>query len=214
MTAAVSRGPVWELAVAAGVALVLVATWLRARSVGPAGRGRGNPRTKLPFEVWAAQGFGAGWAPVAPGTFGSVVGLLWTAALLRSGSWMVFAAGIVGGFGASVWLCDHAERFLKEKDPGSVVLDEITAVPLCFVAWLGFLSARAGELPPPAFLFSKANWLGTLAIFAAFRFFDVLKPWPVRQSQTLPGGWGVTVDDFLAACYVNAAALAFLIVAA
>jgi phosphatidylglycerophosphatase A len=37
----------------------------------------------------------------------------------------------------------------------------------------------------------------------AFRFFDVLKPWPVRQSQSLPGGWGVTMDDMLAAVYVN-----------
>ena len=42
-----------------------------------------------------------------------------------------------------------------------------------------------------------------VAVFAAFRFFDVLKPWPVRQSQRLPGGWGVTMDDVLAALYVN-----------
>jgi phosphatidylglycerophosphatase A len=44
-------------------------------------------------------------------------------------------------------------------------------------------------------------------VFALFRFFDVLKPWPVRQSQSLPGGWGVTIDDVLAALYVNLAVL-------
>ena len=54
----------------------------------------------------------------------------------------------------------------------------------------------------------KQNWLATLGVFAAFRFFDVLKPWPIRQSQSLPGGWGVTVDDALAAVYVNAVVLA------
>jgi phosphatidylglycerophosphatase A len=43
----------------------------------------------------------------------------------------------------------------------------------------------------------------TFGVFAAFRFFDIVKPWPVRQSQSLPGGWGITVDDVLAAGYVN-----------
>ena len=46
-----------------------------------------------------------------------------------------------------------------------------------------------------------------LGVFAAFRFFDATKPWPVRQSQALPGGWGITVDDVLAAIYVNALVL-------
>ena len=52
------------------------------------------------------------------------------------------------------------------------------------------------------------HWPLTLGVFALFRFFDVVKPWPVRQSQSLPGGWGVTVDDALAAVYVNLTVLA------
>jgi phosphatidylglycerophosphatase A len=52
--------------------------------------------------------------------------------------------------------------------------------------------------------------LSSIGIFALFRFFDILKPWPVRQSQKLPGGWGVTVDDVLAAGYVNIVALVAL----
>ena len=52
------------------------------------------------------------------------------------------------------------------------------------------------------------TWPLTLGVFALFRFFDVVKPWPVRQSQALPGGWGITVDDALAAVYVNGVVLA------
>jgi len=68
---------------------------------------------------------------------------------------------------------------------------------------------KNGQLPAPEYFFSQGTWLLTLGVFAAFRFFDVLKPWPVRQSQSLPGGWGVTMDDLLAAVYVNVAALLF-----
>jgi phosphatidylglycerophosphatase A len=55
--------------------------------------------------------------------------------------------------------------------------------------------------------------LCSLGVFVLFRFFDVLKPWPVRESQILPGGWGVTVDDVLAALYVNAVVLVVYFVA-
>jgi phosphatidylglycerophosphatase A len=58
-------------------------------------------------------------------------------------------------------------------------------------------------MPRAADFFSARTWLLTLGVFAAFRFFDVAKPWPVDQSQSLPGGWGVTIDDVLAAVYVN-----------
>ena len=65
------------------------------------------------------------------------------------------------------------------------------------------LAGKNGALPPPEVFFSGRGWLQTLTVFGLFRFFDVLKPWPVRQSQSLPGGWGVTIDDVLAAVYVN-----------
>ena len=58
-----------------------------------------------------------------------------------------------------------------------------------------------------AYFFSAQTWPLTLGVFVAFRFFDVAKPWPVYQSQSLPGGWGVTIDDVLAAVYVNAVVL-------
>ena len=161
------------------------------------------------LKLWIAQGFGVGRIPVAPGTFGSLVGILWFGLLLVPANLFVFIAGIIAGFAFSVWLSGEGERILNQKDPGSVVLDEITAMPLCFAAWLGAIFWKTGSLPRVDEILNVRTWPALLGVFVAFRFFDVLKPWPVRQSQSLPGGWGVTVDDFLAAIYVNAVVLVF-----
>ena len=167
---------------------------------------------KNAFILWIAQGFGVGRIPFAPGTFGSLVGLLWFAVLLLPGNLWFCLGGMLAAIFLSVWLCGAAETILKRTDPGSVVLDEIVAVPLCFAVWVGKYLLQHGILPAPGYFFSRDAWPLTLAVFAAFRLFDVLKPWPVRQSQRLPGGWGVTIDDVLAAFYVNLlAALALLL---
>ena len=93
---------------------------------------------------------------------------------------------------------------LKAKDPGSVVFDEIAAIPVCFIGWVMIrFCNNGGYVPSPEYFFSGRRLFGIIGVFAAFRFFDVLKPGSVRQSQSLPGGWGVTVDDALAAVYVN-----------
>jgi phosphatidylglycerophosphatase A len=155
------------------------------------------------LQLGIAQGFGVGRIPVAPGTFGSLIGLLWTAALLATGNLLLATAGLGAGFALSVWFCGEAERQLGAKDPGSVVLDEITAMPLAFAGWIAFHLHATGRLPDPRLFLTARGALVAMAGFAAFRLFDIWKPWPVRQSQALPGGWGVTVDDFLAAVYVN-----------
>ena len=159
--------------------------------------------------LFIAQGFGIGRVPIAPGTFGSVLGLLWFALLVLSGNIWIYVAGTIIGLALSVWLCGVGEKVLNAKDPGSVVFDEIAVIPICFLAWVAIRLCKTGALPPPEFFFSKSKWLPTLGVFVAFRFFDVLKPWPIRQSQSLPGGWGVTIDDFLASLYVNLVILAF-----
>lgn len=153
--------------------------------------------------LWIAQGFGVGRIPVAPGTFGSLVGLGWCALLLLPGSLALFFAGTLLGLAASVWLCGSAEEILKQTDPGSVVWDEIAAIPVCFVSWVLLRQSQTGEMAGVNYFFSGNQLWLALGLFGAFRLFDVWKPWPVRQSQRLPGGWGVTVDDFLAAVYVN-----------
>ncbi len=144
---------------------------------------------------------------MAPGTFGSLVGLLWFGVLLAAGNLWLFAAGTLAAIALSVWLCGEAEKALGKRDPGSVVLDEIAAMPLCFMGWVVIEVWKTGALPAFAWFFSAQAWPTTLGVFVAFRFFDVAKPWPVFQSQSLPGGWGVTIDDVLAAVYVNVVVL-------
>ncbi len=157
--------------------------------------------------LWIAQGFGIGRIPAAPGTFGSILGLLWTALLLRTGQAWGFFGGAIAGLACSVWFTDRAEKILGRTDPSSVVLDEIAAMPVCFFAWVAAVLSATGSMPGPEHFVSRQTWWLTLAIFVAFRLFDIWKPWPVRQSQKLPGGWGVTIDDVLAAVYVNGLAI-------
>jgi phosphatidylglycerophosphatase A len=152
--------------------------------------------------LYVAQGFGLGKLPVAPGTFGSVAGLLWLLLLLRTGNLWLLLAGLVAGLGLAVWLCGQAEKILEQPDPSSVVLDEIAALPICFLPFAVDEWVRRGRLPDPELFFSPQTWWLTLIVFCLFRLFDVVKPWPVRQSQRLPGGWGIVVDDVLAAGYV------------
>ena len=58
-------------------------------------------------------------------------------------------------------------------------------------------------MPEWSYFFSPENVMLSLGIILLFRIFDIAKPWPVAQSQELPNGWGVTIDDLLAAIYVN-----------
>lgn len=160
--------------------------------------------------LWAAQGFGVGWIPVAPGTFGSILGFGWLALLLVARQGSVLLLGSIAGSLLAVWLCGLGEKMLGQKDPGSVVLDEVAAIPVCLWAWTALLVCRGQPLPSPTEFFSWHNWPLIVCVFAGFRFFDVLKPWPVGSSQRLPGGWGIVIDDLLAAGYVNVLVIAGL----
>ena len=160
--------------------------------------------------LFIAQGFGIGRVPVAPGTFGTFVGLAWLALLVATGQFWLYVALACGSIFLSVWLCGWAEKILHQPDPGSVVLDEIIAIPFCFLPWVASEWMRQGALPPVSFFFTGRSLWITLALVALFRVFDIWKPCPVRQSQHLPGGWGVTVDDLLAAAYVALLSLFFV----
>lgn len=162
------------------------------------------------LKLYIAQGFGVGRIPWAPGTFGSLVGLLWVFLLASTRNFWFYVGGMAVAVVLSVWLCGFAERILKRTDPPSVVLDEIVALPLCFLPWMASEWFRLGTLPAlEGFLGRRTVW-ATLIVFGLFRFFDVVKPWPVRHSQRLPGGWGITVDDLLAAVYVALVSLFFV----
>jgi phosphatidylglycerophosphatase A len=160
--------------------------------------------------LWIAQGFGAGRFPVAPGTVGSLAGLVWLVLLTATGSLWAFLTGALAGLALSVWLCGWAERALGSKDPASVVFDELVAVPFCFLPWLVSDWMSGGAWPEPERFFAGRAWIPTLLLFALFRCFDILKPWPIHRSQRLPGGWGITADDLLAAGYVALISLVFV----
>lgn len=146
-----------------------------------------------------AQGLGVGRAPVAPGTVGSVLGLLWFLLLVGTGELWIYLAGLVLGLVVSVPVCGAAERLLGRLDPPSVVFDEIVVVPLCFLPWVLSAWRKLEAMPLIEHFFTAGAWLPTLVIFVLFRVFDAAKPWPINRVQDLPGGWGVTADDVLAA---------------
>jgi phosphatidylglycerophosphatase A len=161
--------------------------------------------------LWLAQGLGLGRIPWAPGTFGSLGGLLWFLLLLKPGSLWFFFLAALAGILLSVWICGEAEKILKLRDPGSIVLDEIIALPICFTPWVLSEWLRTGVVPAPEWFLQGRNAMVFLIIFVLFRIFDILKPWPVRQSQKFEGGWGVTADDVLAGCYVALLTLIVLV---
>ena len=131
-----------------------------------------------------ATGFGAGYGPIAPGTWGSLPGLAFAWGLDRSaGRWAVLGGASFFAL-AGVWAAGRAELLLGEKDPGCVVVDEI-----------------AGQMVALLFLETTAEVL--LGAFLIFRVLDVLKPWPARRLEALPGGSGIMADDLTVGLYAN-----------
>lgn len=137
-----------------------------------------------PLALLIATAGYSGHFPMAPGTVGSAVGLLvfWLVRL-AGGGW-IEAAVIVGSFLAGAWAAGVAERHYGRSDPGAVVIDEV----------MGMLVTLA---------FLPVSWTGALVGFFAFRLTDIVKPWPARSLESLPGGWGVMADDAMAAVYAH-----------
>jgi len=127
-----------------------------------------------------------GYVPVAPGTVGSAAGLALFLLVRSTGSAGVEIAAIVVLFAIGVWSGTVAERHFGRVDPGPVVIDEV----------VGMLITLA-LLPVSA--------TGAVVGFLLFRVLDVVKPWPSRQFEALPGGWGVMADDGMVAIYGNLA---------
>ena len=149
--------------------------------------------------VWIAQGFGIGALLPAPGTWGSLLGVALFVALAWPGNVLLYTAATLALVLASVPICTAAEIALGRKDPGAVVLDEIVAMPVCYSGWMLHACITTGHCSSEALLAHPRAWLVLAATFLLFRLLDIVKPWPIRAVQSLAGGWGVLLDDLLAA---------------
>ena len=132
-----------------------------------------------------ATALGAGYAPLAPGTFGSAVGLLLWLALPDIHWAQVLAIVVTSVVGA--WSGSVAEEHFDRRDPGQVVVDEVA----------GMMVTLAFN-PLPSFAWAAAA-------FVLFRAADIVKPFPVNRLERLPGGIGIMADDLAAGVYANLA---------
>jgi phosphatidylglycerophosphatase A len=140
--------------------------------------------------IFLATGFGSGYSPVAPGTAGSIVGVLlvWVVFGPMWRASVAFALIVfVVVFGASCWVASEAERVFNEHDSPKIVIDEV----------LGMTATM---------FLNPLGWRYMVAGFLIFRLFDIIKPPPARWiDREVSGGMGVMLDDLAAAVYANLA---------
>ena len=169
-----------------------------------------EPRRKPRLSLFFATAGGAGYLPKAPGTWGSLVGIavysgvvgiisilvvifvpevMLVGGFALSGSAAIAFYSIAIGIGVAIAISGVAAstrvaRFTLNKDPQFVVIDEVS-----------------GQYFTYLFALTSLNWKYLLLGFILFRVFDIWKPFPARQAESLPGGWGIMADDWAAAVY-------------
>ncbi len=175
-------------------------------AVAPSSTSAAQLRKKPRFALFVATAAGLGYFPKAPGTFGSLAGLaisilltwvtskrglaaaeidqpgnFWTIGIIP-GYTMFICVALVAALG--VWSSGRVEQYTRKKDPQFVVIDEVS-----------------GQLLTYFMPFVVLNWKSWLLGFILFRVFDIWKPFPARQAEALPGGWGIMTDDWVAGIY-------------
>jgi phosphatidylglycerophosphatase A len=151
-----------------------------------------QPKPLLALAI--ATGLGSGYLPKAPGTAGSLLGVLLAWGVVSFSSTRPVAGLLIGGGLAMIvsllglWAAGRAAAYLQKKDPQIVVVDEIA----------GQLVAYSALAIDPAL---ALNWKYLLAGFILFRVFDIWKPFPARLAESFPGGIGIMADDWVAGVY-------------
>jgi phosphatidylglycerophosphatase A len=136
------------------------------------------------FFLFVATGFGVGYSPVAPGTLGTLLAIPIYYFLSNIVS-PIYEVTLIGFFFLSVWISENAETFFGKKDDQKIVIDEM----------MGFLITMLWV--PKTILFITIG-------FFLFRFFDILKPFPIRHlEKRFKGGFGIVLDDVAAGVYAN-----------
>lgn len=140
-----------------------------------------------------ASGLGVGYSRFAPGTIASIWGVLLYLLLHSQPVIFIIATAVLFVLGFSI--SSKAEEVFAEKDSGIIVIDEVAS--MCLVC-----------------LFIKPAPFALLTGFLLFRFFDIIKPWPVRIVERLTGSMGIMLDDIVAAVYTIMVMLALYILSA
>jgi len=130
--------------------------------------------------LFIATGFGLGNSPILPGTLGTLLGIIPAIFLLSQSliSQIIYCLILVF---FAILICDKAAKFIGKKDPSCIVADEFCTLPITII---GFSD--------PIFV---------LTGFIFHRFFDILKPWPIKKFEDFPGGYGIVLDDLLSALF-------------
>jgi phosphatidylglycerophosphatase A len=140
-----------------------------------------NERMLRPSWIIATW-FGCGMVPKAPGTMGSIGAIPLYLLAARAGREGVAAAALAVT-AVGIWAASAVARDLGKKDPQIVVVDEVAGVLITMLPM------------------AHVSWRAVLVGFMLFRLFDVTKPWPIRRFESLPGGWGIVMDDVVAGVF-------------
>jgi len=122
----------------------------------------------------------------APGTWGSAAGVLLYIVLFYQLNGFLGILLMLAGCYFAIGICGEAEKRMKKVDPGEIVLDEVVAMPICYIGLKPFIVEGHAALI-------------LIAGFIVFRVFDILKPFGIKKLQRYYGGFGVVIDDVVAA---------------
>ncbi|RCU45242.1 phosphatidylglycerophosphatase A [Corallincola holothuriorum] len=141
----------------------------------------GRFNLKDPVHILAC-GFGLGLAKKAPGTWGTLAAFPFYFVLLQFPDWVYLLATAVMAV-VGIWICGKTSEDMGVHDHGGIVWDEVVGM-LITLFWV------------------PVEWPWILAAFVAFRFFDILKPWPIRWlDKQVDGGFGIMIDDVIAGLF-------------
>jgi len=142
-----------------------------------------NFKMRLSLKIFVTF-FGIGYFPLAPGTLTSLIIVILYKVFLFKLNWPYYLLLLISIFLTGVYTSSKYCTQLNKEDPRSAVIDEV----------LGQLVVMF-RLPP--------NWIILLAGFFLFRFFDILKPFFIKKTEKFPKGWGIMIDDIVAAAYAG-----------
>jgi phosphatidylglycerophosphatase A len=141
-----------------------------------------KPNLRNPVHL-LAFGLGSGCAPKAPGTFGTLAAIPFWWLFLQDVPLIPYLCVLIAGFAFGVYLCEQTSKDLGVHDHGGIVWDEWIGL------WITYIALPAG-----------VEWI--IIGFALFRFFDILKPWPIKWlDEKVHGGFGIMIDDVLAGIF-------------